>query len=60
MSAGRRDFSRVLIVLAVVLVGIFLTFDLIQPDSFVRSLFGSGSSQSVRQLDVLDAVRRTR
>lgn len=60
MSAGRRDFARVLIVLAVVLLGIFLTFDLSRPDSSIRSLFSSGTPQRAQQRDLIDAVRRSR
>jgi formate-dependent nitrite reductase membrane component NrfD len=61
MSAGRnRDFGRVLIVLAVILLGVFLTFDLSRPDSIVRSWFGPPAPQRSQARELIDAVRRSR
>ena len=62
MSAGlNRDFGRVLIIMAVILLGIFLTFDLYRPDSLVRSWFGrSQVPQRSQPQELIDALRRSR
>ena len=58
-SARKRDFGRVLIVLAIVLVGVFIAFDLSRTDSVLRTWFGTQPLR-VRVQDLIDAVRRSR
>lgn len=61
MSAGRnREFGRVVIVLAVVLFGIFLTFDLSRRDSLVRAFFRPDPPPRNQPRELLDALRRSR
>ena len=58
-SALKRDFGRVLIVLAIVLVGVFIAFDLSRTDSVLRAWSGAQPLR-VRAQDLIDAVRRSR
>ncbi len=58
-SARKRDFGRVLIVLAIVLVGVFIAFDLSRTDSVLRAWSGTQPLR-VRVQDLIDAVRRSR
>lgn len=61
MSAGRnQEFGRVLVVLAVILLGVFLTFDLTRPDSLVRSLFSPQADPRNQPRELIDALRRSR
>lgn len=61
MRTGRnRDFGRALIVVAFVLIGIFLAFDLTRPDSFIRAQFGDQRSSRERTLLIADEIRRAR
>ncbi len=47
--------------MAVILLGIFLTFDLYRPDSLVRSWFGrSQVPQRSQPQELIDALRRSR
>ena len=58
MPSGRkRDFGRLLIVLALVLMGVFMAFDISRPDSLLRSWFGP---QRLQPRELIDAVRRSR
>ena len=56
----KRDFARVLIVLAVILIGAFIAFDLTRPDSLLRSWFGFQPSPRSQTQDLIDALRRSR
>lgn len=61
MRTGRnRDFGRALIVVAFLLLGIFLAFDLARPDSFLRAQFGDQRSSRGRAQLIMDEIRRTR
>ncbi len=61
MRTGRnRDFGRALVVVAFVLLGIFLAFDLVRPDSFLRAQFGDQPSGRERTQLIVDEIRRTR
>ena len=61
MPSGRkRDFGRFLIVLALVLMGVFMAFDISRPDSLLRSSFGPQSPQRLQLRELIDAVRRSR
>ena len=64
MSSGRkRDFPRLLIVLALILMGVFIAFDISRPDSLFRSWFGPQPPQYLQPeelIDAIDAVRRAR
>ena len=61
MPSGRkRDFGRLLIVLALVLMGVFMAFDISRPDSLLRSWFGPQLPQRLQPRELIDAVRRSR
>ena len=61
MPSGRkRDFGRVLIVLALILMGVFMAFDPSRHDSLLRSWFGPQPPQRLQLQELIDAVRRSR
>ena len=61
MPSGRkRDFGLVLIVLALILMGVFMAFDISRHDSLLRSWFGPQPPQRLQLQELIDAVRRSR
>ncbi len=61
MPSGRkRDFGRLLIVLALILMGVLMAFDISRPDSLLRSWFGPQPPQRLQPRELIDAIRPSR